>query len=205
MKILPIIYDNLFPLNNFPTIKEYFEYFMFDKNIADLDTPLYESVKRKQWIEDYPNLECFPETLNYIKDEKLANLNKVHQELSNIKLYLPVNQILFHSGNLPNGVPLKIGEKFQLKEIFSTTIDPYIANVHDSEDDVYWYIQVKDNIRCLPIPDEYGEYEVIILDSPIAEIVDIKVDTVSATWSDMNYSQSITKTIVYIDIYKNNP
>ena len=175
MKKLPNIYQHLFPLNNFQTIKEYFEYFIFIKNIANLDNPLSNSSNRKLWLEDYPTLDCFPKTLSYIDDPNSFPLSEVAKELANVELCLPKNEILFHSGSLPNKVSLAIGQEFQLKEIFSATLDPYIANVHDSNDDTYWYIQIKnESIRCLPIPDEYGEYEVIILDSPTAKIVDIK-------------------------------
>lgn len=124
------------------------------------------------------------------------------KELANVELYLPKNEILFHSGNLPNKVSLAIGQEFQLKEIFSATLDPYIANAHDSDDDIYWYIQIKnENIRCLPIPDEYGEYEVIILDSPIAKIVDIKAAQRDKMWLGDMASDPTTKTIIYVDLY----
>lgn len=143
MKKLPNIYQHLFPLSNFQTIKEYFEYFIFRKNIADLDKPLFNSSNRKLWLEDYPTLDCFPKTLSYIDDPNSFPLSEVAKELANVELYLPKNEILFHSGNLPNKVSLAIGQEFQLKEIFSATLDPYIANVHDSDDDIYWYIQIK--------------------------------------------------------------
>jgi len=126
----------------------------------------------------------------------------VAKELANVELYLPKNEILFHSGSLPNKVSLAIGQEFQLKEIFSATLDPYIANVHDSNDDTYWYIQIKnESIRCLPIPDEYGEYEVIILDSPTAKIVDIKTAQRDAMWLGDIYYKPEYKTIVYVNLY----
>ena len=202
MKKLPNIYQHLFPLNNFQTIKEYFEYFIFRKNIDDLDNPLFNSSNRKLWLEDYPTLDCFPKTLSYIDDPNSFPLSEVSKELANVELYLPKNEILFHSGNLPNNVSLAIGQEFQLHTIFSATLDPYIANVHDSNDDIYWYIQIKnEGIRCLPIPDEYGEYEVIILDSPIAKIVDIKTAHRDAMWlGDIHYKPE-NKTIVYVNLY----
>ncbi len=202
MKKLPNIYQHLFPLNNFQTIKEYFEYFIFRKNIANLDNPLSNSSNRKLWLEDYPTLDCFPKTLSYIDDPNSFPLSEVAKELANVELYLPKNEILFHSGNLPNKVSLAIGQEFQLKEIFSATLDPYIANVHDSNDDTYWYIQIKnESIRCLPIPDEYGEYEVIILDSPIAKIVDIKTAQRDAMWQEGVHYKPETKTIISVDLY----
>ena len=106
--------------------------FIFRKNIADLDKPLFNSSNRKLWLEDYPTLDCFPKTLSYIDDPNSFPLSEVAKELANVELYLPKNEILFHSGNLPNKVSLAIGQEFQLKEIFSATLDPYIANVHDS-------------------------------------------------------------------------
>lgn len=202
MKKLPNIYQHLFPLNNFQTIKEYFEYFIFIKNIANLDNPLSNSSNRKLWLEDHPTLDCFPKTLSYIDDPNSFPLSEVAKELANVELYLPKNEILFHSGSLPNKVSLAIGQEFQLKEIFSATLDPYIANVHDSNDDTYWYIQIKnESIRCLPIPDEYGEYEVIILDSPIAKIVDIKTAQRDAMWQEGVHYKPETKTIISVDLY----
>jgi len=201
MKKLPNIYQYLFPLGRFQTIREYFEYFIFTKNIADLDAPLFNSTNRKLWLEDYPTLDCFPKTLSYIDEQNSVLLSEVAKELADVELYLPKNEILFHSGSLPTEVSLDIGQEFQLKEIFSATLDPYIANIHDSDDDIYWYIQIKnDNIRCLPIPDEYGEYEVIILDSPIAKIVDIKTAQRDKMWQEgICYIE--TKTIIYVDLY----
>ena len=202
MKKLPNIYKHLFPLGNFQTIKEYFEYFIFTKNIDDLDNPLFNSSNRKLWLEDHPTLDCFPKTLNYIDDPNSFPLSEVAKELANVKLYLPKNEILFHSGSLPNKVSLAIGHEFKLLEIFSATLDPYIANVHDSGDDIYWYIQIKsENIRCLPISDEYGEYEVIILDSPIAKIVDIKTAQRDKMWLGDMASDPTTKTIIYVNLY----
>ena len=201
MKKLPNIYQYLFPLGRFQTIREYFEYFIFTKNIADLDAPLFNSTNRKLWLEDYPTLDCFPKTLSYIDEQNSVLLSEVAKELADVELFLPKNEILFHSGSLPTEVSLDIGQEFQLKEIFSATLDPYIANIHDSDDDIYWYIQIKnDNIRCLPIPDEYGEYEVIILDSPIAKIVDIKTAQRDKMWQEgICYIE--TKTIIYVDLY----
>ena len=201
MKKLPNIYQYLFPLGRFQTLREYFEYFIFTKNIADLDAPLFNSTNRKLWLEDYPTLDCFPKTLSYIDEQNSVLLSEVAKELADVELYLPKNEILFHSGSLPTEVSLDIGQEFQLKEIFSATLDPYIANIHDSDDDIYWYIQIKnDNIRCLPIPDEYGEYEVIILDSPIAKIVDIKTAQRDKMWQEgICYIE--TKTIIYVDLY----
>ena len=201
MKKLPNIYQYLFPLGRFQTIREYFEYFIFTKNIADLDAPLFNSTNRKLWLEDYPTFDCFPKTLIYIDEQNSVLLSEVAKELADVELYLPKNEILFHSGSLPTEVSLDIGQEFQLKEIFSATLDPYIANIHDSDDDIYWYIQIKnDNIRCLPIPDEYGEYEVIILDSPIAKIVDIKTAQRDKMWQEgICYIE--TKTIIYVDLY----
>ncbi len=202
MKKLPNIYQYLFPLGRFQTIREYFEYFIFTKNIADLDAPLFNSTNRKLWLEHYPTLDCFPKTLSYINEQNSVLLSEVVKELANVELYLPKNEILFHSGSLPTEVSLDIGQEFQLKEIFSATLDPYIANIHDSDDDIYWYIQIKnDNIRCLPIPDEYGEYEVIILDSPIAKIVDIKTAQRDAMWLGDIYYKPENKTIVYVNLY----
>lgn len=202
MKKLPNIYQYLFPLGRFQTIREYFEYFIFTKNIADLDAPLFNSTNRKLWLEDYPTLDCFPKTLSYIDEQNSVLLSEVAKELADVELYLPKNEILFHSGSLPTEVSLDIGQEFQLKEIFSATLDPYIANIHDSDDDIYWYIQIKnDNIRCLPIPDEYGEYEVIILDSPIAKIVDIKTAQRDAMWLGDIYCKPENKTIVYVNLY----
>ncbi|HHF5223289.1 TPA: hypothetical protein ACPPAE_000320 [Haemophilus influenzae] len=200
MKKLPNIYKHLFPLGNFQTIKEYFEYFIFTKNIDDLDNPLFNSSNRKLWLEDHPTLDCFPKTLSYIDDPNSFPLSEVAKELANVKLYLPKNEILFHSGSLPNKVSLAIGQEFKLLEIFSATLDPYIANVHDSGDDIYWYIQIKsENIRCLPISDEYGEYEVIILDSPIAKIVDIKTAQRDKMRLGDMASDPTTKTIIYVN------
>lgn len=202
MKKLPNIYQYLFPLGRFQTIREYFEYFIFTKNIADLDAPLFNSTNRKLWLEHYPTLDCFPKTLSYINEQNSVLLSEVVKELANVELYLPKNEILFHSGSLPTEVSLDIGQEFQLKEIFSATLDPYIANIHDSDDDIYWYIQIKnDNIRCLPIPDEYGEYEVIILDSPIAKIVDIKTAQRDAMWLGDIYYKPENKTIAYVNLY----
>ncbi|HHE9504667.1 TPA: hypothetical protein ACPSEP_000320 [Haemophilus influenzae] len=202
MKKLPNIYKHLFPLGNFQTIKEYFEYFIFTKNIDDLDNPLFNSSNRKLWLEDHPTLDCFPKTLSYIDDPNSFPLSEVAKELANVKLYLPKNEILFHSGSLPNKVSLAIGQEFKLLEIFSATLDPYIANVHDSGDDIYWYIQIKsENIRCLPISDEYGEYEVIILDSPIAKIVDIKTAQRDKMRLGDMASDPTTKTIIYVNLY----
>jgi diphthamide synthase (EF-2-diphthine--ammonia ligase) len=53
----------------------------------------------------------------------------------------------------------------------------------------------------LPIPDEYGEYEVIILDSPIAKIVDIKTAQRDAMWLGDIYYKPENKTIAYVNLY----
>lgn len=119
MKKLPNIYKHLFPLGNFQTIKEYFEYFIFKKNIDDLDNPLFNSSNRKLWLEDHPTLDCFPKTLSYIDDPNSFPLSEVAKELANVELYLPKNEILFHSGSLPNKVSLAIGQEFKLLEISS--------------------------------------------------------------------------------------
>ncbi|MDO5053685.1 MAG: hypothetical protein Q4D86_00040 [Pasteurella oralis] len=203
MKKLPNIYERLFPIRKFATIKEYFEHYVFEENLDDLDEVLYDSNERKQWVNEYPNLGSFSNTLDYIKDENSVPLLSVATELSDVELCLPMNEVLFHSGNLPNGVSLFIGTEFKLKEIFSATLDPYIAIVHDGEDDVYWYIQTKsENIRCLPVPDEFGEYEVIILGSPTAKIVDIISKRKNPMWlKNMSYKDPTDKTIVYIELY----
>ena len=85
-----------------------------EKNIDDLDNPLFNSSNRKLWLEDYPTLDCFPKTLSYIDDPNSFPLSEVSKELANVELYLPKNEILFHSGNLPNNVSLAIGQEFQI-------------------------------------------------------------------------------------------
>lgn len=195
MIILPRIYDKIFPLNNeFYTIKDYFEYIIFRGNISNLDEPLHQSIERNIWLGHYPDISCFPKTLQYIKYEKSISLNEVADELESVSLYIPTGKILFHSGGLPKYVSLKVGEEFELINVFSATLDPYIANVHDSDDNTYWFMEVKsNNIRCLPIPeqDAGNEYEVIILGSPKVKIIGISVQS--------NY-QNEEKTIVYVEL-----
>ncbi len=203
MKILPNVHNNLFPLGNFKNIKEYFEYFIFEKNIMDLDTPLYQSEERNEWLKFYPTLDVFPVTCSYIGDENSVSLSDVSKELSGVNLFLPKDEVLFHSGKLPNGIILAVGQEFYLKEIFSTSLDPYIANVHDGNDDTFWFIRIRDDgIRCFPVPDEFGEYEVIILDSPKAKIVDIKQKQRNSNWNGNQLYDNEMKTIIYIDLYK---
>ncbi len=203
MKILPNVHKNLFPLGNFKNIKDYFEYFIFEKNIMDLDTLLHQSAERNEWLKFYPTLDGFPITCSYIEDENSVSLSDVSKELSEINLFLPKDEILFHSGKLPNGIVLTEGQEFYLKEIFSTSLDPYIANVHDGNDDTFWFIQIKDDgIRCFPVPDEFNEYEIIILDSPKAQIVDIKQKKRNPNWNGNQLYNNEMKTIIYIDLYK---
>ncbi|QGM80772.1 hypothetical protein [Otariodibacter oris] len=206
MTILPLVYDNIFPLNEqFKTVKDYFEYFIFCANTYVLDQPLRESKERKEWLKHYPDISNFPKTLKYIENENSVSLSEVENELSSISLYLSKGEILFHSGQIPEGINLQIGEEFQLKNIFSATLDPYIANAHDSNDDTYWYITINsDNIRCFPVPDredDSTEYEVIILDSPKVKITNIKKGIRNSKWdkSPPTEYQDIEKTIVYVE------
>lgn len=203
MKILPNVHENLFPLGNFKNIKDYFEYFIFEKNVMDLDEFLHQSTERNEWLKFYPTLDEFPITRSYIKNENSVTLSDVSKELCGVNLFLPKDGILFHSGKLPNGIILAIGQEFYLKEIFSTSLDPYIANVHDGNDDTFWFIRIKnDGIRCFPVPDEFGEYEVIILNSPKAKIVDIKQKQRNQNWNGSQLYNNDMKTIIYIDLYK---
>lgn len=204
MIILPSIYDKLFPLKNFNNIKDYFRYFIFKENVAILDDILFNSKERKEWLSHYPYIDKYPNLLSYIQDENSVPSSLISEELSETKLYLPFGEILFHSGSLPNGINLSKGESFSLKEVFSSTLDPYIANVHDSDDDIYWLITIKDNgIRCFPVPDEYGEMEVIILDSPRVEITGIEKRKRSRNWNGYESTYNLEeKTIIYIDLYK---
>ncbi|QLB19420.1 hypothetical protein [Mannheimia granulomatis] len=204
MTILPNVYDKLFPLGDFDNIKDYFEYFIFEKNTSFIDDKLYNSVERKKWLKHYPSIEQYPNLISYIQDENSVSLSLISEELSETKLYLPLGETIFHSGSLPNGIDLSIGESFSLKEVFSSTLDPYIANVHDGDDDIYWLITIKDDsIRCFPVPDEYGEMEIIILDSPRAEIIGIEKRKRARNWNgyDSIYDNE-EKTIIYIDLYK---
>ncbi|WP_440163120.1 hypothetical protein [Actinobacillus pleuropneumoniae] len=199
MTKLPEIFSRIFPLGKFNNIEEYFEHFIFQSNSSCLDKLLYKSQERRKWIGFYPNLKNFPCTEKYIQDEKAVNLSLVASELSGTNLFLPKDQVLFHQGNLPAN--LNVGSIFNLTSIFSTTLDPYIANCHE-DNNTHWCIRVKnENVKCFPIPDKYGEYEVLILGSPRATIVDIKKQKRAIQWNgqDDQYNQDEHE-IIYIDL-----
>ncbi|MEH8064073.1 hypothetical protein P9074_08435, partial [Gallibacterium anatis] len=60
--ILPNITEELFPIDRFESPEEYFEFFIFEKNTDLLDTPLYDSLARKDWIKATKKLEELPIT-----------------------------------------------------------------------------------------------------------------------------------------------
>lgn len=203
MIILPNIYKKLFPLNGFQNIKDYFRFFIFKENNTILDEKIYSSTERKEWLRHYPNLEQYPNLLSYIDDENSIPLTSIVEELAETPLFLPKGETLFHSGKLPNDIKAEKGETFTLKEIFSATLDPYIANVHDGDDDVYWFIEIQnEGIRCFPIPDEFGEMEIIILDSPRVEIIGVEKRKRERNWNGYYSPYDEEKTIIYINLYK---
>ncbi|OOF70582.1 hypothetical protein BKG91_03785 [Rodentibacter caecimuris] len=201
---LPNIDEEIYPIGGFNKPEDFFQFFIFEKNSALLDEPLWNSAKRKEWVNNSPDLQQFPFTTQYIKEEKSVELSDVAQELSTVNFILPVEQVLFHQGDLPPSIPLNkeaIGKEFKLLEIFSTTLDPYIANVHE-DSDVHWCIRIKgDNIRCYPIPEQdCNEYEVIILGSPKARIVDIVQKERNPYYVGVEY-RGCFKTLVFLELY----
>ncbi|MEH8027337.1 hypothetical protein [Gallibacterium anatis] len=207
--ILPNITEELFPIDRFESPEEYFEFFIFEKNTDLLDTPLYDSLARKDWIKATKKLEELPITEKYIEDEKSVALSKVANELKNIDLFLPVNQVLFHQGDFPKEyfpTPLTkadIGKEFSLLEVFSATLDPYIANIHEGSD-IHWCISIKgENIRCYPVPCEVqNEYEIIILGSPKVKVKNVVTKERSHFYDENGIElKGWIKTIVFVDLY----
>lgn len=202
---LPNIDEEIYPIEGFNKPEDFFQFVIFEGNSALLDKPLWNSTKRKEWVNNSPDLQQFPFTTQYIKDEKSVDLSAVAQELSEINLILPKEQVLFHQGNIPLEIPLDkyaIGKEFYLKDIFSTTLDPFIANIHEPESrDVHWCIRIKGhNIRCYPVPEE-SEYEVIILGSPKAKIVNIVQGERNPLYSKWYEQKQWMKTLVFLELY----
>lgn len=202
--VLPNIDEEIYPIGGFDKPEDFFNFFIFQKNSALLDEPLWNSIKRKEWVSSAPNLALFPLTTQYIEDETSADLSAVAQELSKINLILPKEQVLFHQGDLPPKIPLDkcaIGKEFYLKNVFSATLDPYIANVHE-DSNVHWCIRIKgDNIRCYPIPEQdCNEYEVIILGEPKAKIIDIIQKERNPFYTGIE-QKGWVKTLVCLELY----
>ncbi|WP_439291218.1 hypothetical protein [Lonepinella koalarum] len=198
--VLPNIDDELYPIGGFESPESFFEFFICDENSTLLDEPLYNSTERKIWIENSPKLENLPLTEQYIKDETRVALSDVAQELATIDFVLPLEQVFFHQGELPSSVSLAIGQEFHLLEVFSGTLDPYIANVHECSD-VHWCIRVKgQNIHCYPVSND-DEYEVIILGSPKARITNIVKRERNENYIQGYPQKGYVKTLVFLELY----
>ncbi|MBO4576207.1 MAG: hypothetical protein J5680_03755, partial [Neisseriaceae bacterium] len=134
--------------------------------------------KFSKWRKLSPKLSensyCY--TYRYVKDEKNKDTDKIKDELKDIEFFLDKNQTIFHGGIFPSDSP-KIGDEITTMEIFSTTIDPFIASHHAiQEKKAYlWIIKLNQKTKCLPVNTENmgTENEIIIIDSLKLKITNI--------------------------------
>ena len=123
-------------------------------------------------------------------EERIDDFSNVISEAAEFEQILPIGQVLFHGGYLPD--ILTIGEEFSTIAPLSTSLDPSIALSHAGH--VYhkyqeahlWAMTINSpDIRCFVV--RYGprhwakhEKEVILLDSLIAKVKYIEdINTIS--------------------------
>lgn len=160
--------DNLiFPFQSNTALYQSYEDFILKTfgglNSDDLNKKIYEQFS--QWKAFSPQLSesLHPYTYRYVKDENNKDTSKIKNELQSTQIFLDKNQTLFHGGIFPKNNP-KIGDTITTMEIFSTSIDPFIASHHAIQEKqaFLWVIKLNKITKCLPVNIETMEESEVI-------------------------------------------
>ena len=159
VNIYPFTYDDLIILNP----KEHLENLIKDK-IGNNDEILEQNSNYKDWIRQMPpvsNLEYIKRRQECDQENPDLYVSNIHFDFKNLCFTLPVGQILFHGGDLLNGLN---GNELVLDRYLSTTLDPCWALSHSYSK--LFIITIKTpNIKFYaygPVVDGYSEAEILI-------------------------------------------